>query len=135
MSYAIIRNVNHKIGAVPLVERHNERKNHHYSNEDIDLNRSADNYHLKKPSGSYQQEFDFSRKACNLKGNLRLNGKKQSTVLCEFILTSDKAFFDRIGVERTKQFFLDAYHFAATKVGGEEYIVSAVVHMDEATPH
>ncbi len=49
--------------------------------------------------------------------------------------TQSKAFFDRIGAERTKQFFLDTYRFAAHKVGGDEFIVSAVVHMDEKTPH
>ena len=35
----------------------------------------------------------------------------------------------------TKQFFKDAYSFVTAKVGGEQYVVSAVVHMDEATPH
>lgn len=132
MSYAIIRNANHKISAVPLLERHNERLNHNYSNPDIS---SKENYHLKAPPFSYLQTFDEVRKSCNLKGNLRLQGKKQSTILCEFIITSDKDFFERIGEERTKQFFRDAYNFVEMKVGGDRYIVSAVVHMDENTPH
>ena len=41
---------------------------------------------------------------------------------------------DRLGGERTKKFFEDAYDFVTAKVGGEQYILSAVVHMDEATP-
>lgn len=135
MSFAIIRNQNHKIGAVPLIERHNERRNQHYSNEDIDQNRTSMNYHLKKPIGTYLDTFYAIREQEQLKGNLRLTGKKQSTVLCEFIMTSDKDFFDRIGEERTKQFFQDAYRFACMKVGGEQYVVSATVHMDERTPH
>ena len=48
MSYAIIRNENHKMNAVPLMERHNERKNKNYSNKDIDSSRSHLNYHLKE---------------------------------------------------------------------------------------
>lgn len=64
-----------------------------------------------------------------------MQGKKQSTILCEFIITSDKDFFERIGEERTKQFFRDAYNFVEMKVVGDQYIVSAVVHMDENTPH
>lgn len=135
MSFAIIRNQNHKIGAVPLIERHNERRNQHYSNEDIDQNRTSMNYHLKEPIGTYLDTFYAIREQEQLKGNLRLAGKKQSTVLCEFIMTSDKDFFDRIGEERTRQFFQDAYRFACMKVGGEQYIVSATVHMDEKTPH
>ena len=136
MSYAIIRNENHKMNAVPLLERHNERLNHNYSNKDIDLLRTSENYHLKKiQAETYQQEFERIRTRQQLKGNLRLQGKKQSTVLCEFVITSDKEFFDRIGKERTRRFFEDAYDFVTTKAGGEQYVLSAVVHMDEATPH
>ena len=136
MSYAIIRNENHKMNAVPLLERHNERLNKNYSNKDIDLSRSSENYHLKQiQAATYQQEFERIRTRQQLKGNLRLQGKKQSTVMCEFVITSDKDFFDRLGSDRTKQFFKDAYSFVTAKVGGEQYVVSAVVHMDEATPH
>lgn len=136
MSYAIIRNENHKMNAVPLLERHNERLNKNYSNKDIDLSRSCENYHLKQiQAATYQQEFERIRNRQQLKGNLRLQGKKQSTVMCEFVITSDTEFFDRLGADRTKQFFKDAYSFVTAKVGGEQYVVSAVVHMDEATPH
>ena len=135
MSFAIIRNQNHKVGAVALVERHNERKNHNYSNADIDHSRSKENFHLKSPQGSYWETFNKIRDRQQLKGNLRLQGEKQSTVLCEFIITSDKAFFDGIGADGTKRFFEDAYQFVTSKVGGEQFVVSAVVHMDEATPH
>ena len=136
MSYAIIRNENHKMNAVSLLERHNERLNHNYSNKDIDLSRTSKNYHLKKiQTETYQQEFERIRTRQELKGNLRLHGEKQSTVLCEFLSTSDKEFFDRIGKERTRRFFEDAYDFVTAKAGGEQYVLSAVVHMDEATPH
>ncbi|MBQ7981446.1 MAG: plasmid recombination protein, partial [Oscillospiraceae bacterium] len=129
MSYAIIRNENHKMNAVPLLERHNERLNHNYSNKDIDLSRTSENYHIKKiTSETYQQEFERIRTRQELKGNLRLHGEKQSTVLCEFVITSDKEFFNRIGKERTKRFFEDAYDFVTAKAGGEQYILSAVVH-------
>lgn len=136
MSYAIIRNENHKMGAVHLIERHNERLNKNYSNKDIDLTRSHLNYHLKLiQSETYHQEFERIRSQYNLLGNLRLTGEKQSNVMCEFLITSDKEFFDRLGEEKTKRFFSDAYDFVASKVGGEQFIVSAVVHIDEKSPH
>lgn len=135
MSYAIIRNANHKMNAVPLLERHNERRNKNYSNKDIDLSRSSENYHLKSiQAETYQKEFERIRQKHNLKGNLRLTGEKQSNVMCEFVITSDKEFFERLGTERTRRFFEDAYNFVTAKVG-ESFVVSAVVHMDEATPH
>ena len=124
------------MSAVPLSERHNERRNKNYSNKDIDPSRTCLNYHLKQPTAaSYEQEFYRIKEEYDLKGNLRLTGKKQSTILCEFMITSDKQFFDRLGAERTKQFFRDAYCFVTHKVGGEQFVVSAVVHMDEKTPH
>ena len=123
------------MGAVALIERHNERRNKNYSNKDIDLSHSSENYHLKTiQAETYCQEFERIRQRYDLKGNLRLTGQKQSTVLCEFIITSDKDFFDRLGAEETKRFFERAYNFAAIKCG-EEFILSAVVHMDEKTPH
>ena len=135
MSYAIIRNENHKMNAVPLLERHNERRNKNYSNKDIDLSRSSENYHLKSiQAETYQTEFERIRQRYDLKGNLRLSGEKQSNVMCEFVITSDKEFFERLGKERTRRFFEDAYNFVTAKVG-ENFVVSAVVHMDEATPH
>ena len=56
--------------------------------------------------------------------------------MCEYIITSDKEFFERIGEKETKIFFEVAYKFVANyKNLGEEYIVSSKVHMDESTPH
>lgn len=78
-----------------------------------------------------QQEFERIRQRYDLKGNLRLSGEKQSNVMCEFVITSDKEFFDRLGAERTKQFFADAYNFVTAKAG-ENFVISEVVHMDEA---
>ena len=61
---------------------------------------------------------------------------KLSNVMCELIITSDKAFFDSIGEEETKRYFQTAYKFVANyKKLGEDFIVSAKVHMDESTPH
>lgn len=51
-------------------------------------------------------------------------------------MTSDKEFFDTIGEEETKRYFRECYNFVAEYKGlGKENIISAVVHMDEATPH
>lgn len=135
MSYAMIRNANHKMNAAPLLERHNERRYKNYSNKDIDISRSSENYHLKSiQAETYQKEFERIRQTYDLKGNLRLSGEKQSNVMCEFVITSDKEFFECLGAERTKRFFADAYNFVTAKVG-ENFVVSAVVHMDEVTPH
>ena len=56
--------------------------------------------------------------------------------MCEYIITSDKEFFNSIGAEETKRYFETAYKFVCDyKNLGEQYILSAKVHMDEETPH
>lgn len=135
MSYAIIRNAKYKASQVNNISRHNERKNENYSNKDIDKSRTELNYHLKQPKEiSYEKEFNRLRQENNLKGNLRLTGSKQSNIMCELMITSDNDFFKRIGTAETKRFFESSYDFACKKCG-EKNIVSAVVHMDEMTPH
>ncbi len=56
--------------------------------------------------------------------------------MCELIITSDKDFFEKIGQEENKRYFETAYKFVAGYQNlGEEFIVSAKVHMDETSPH
>jgi len=133
--FAIIRNAKYKLANLQSVSRHNERQNAEYGNKDIDTSRSGDNYRLKSPrEKSYEKEFFRLREENGLKGNLRLSGKKQSNVVCEFLITSDAEYFKGVGGEETRRFFQEAYGFACGKCG-ERNIVSAVVHMDETTPH
>ncbi len=132
MSYAIIRNAKYKRENLKGIFRHNERKNVHYSNENIDKEKSYLNYSLKAPKYSYEKEFDRIKEKYNLKGQI----KTVSNIACEYIITSDHDFFENIGEEETKRFFETAYKFVAEyKDLGEQYIMSSTVHMDEQTPN
>lgn len=132
MSYAIIRNENYKMGQLAYIYRHNERKNTNYSNKDIIKENGIKNYSLKSVNTSYQKAFNNIKEKYKLKGQI----KKVSNVMCELIITSDKEFFERIGEEETKRYFQMAYDFVANYNNlGEEFIVSAKVHMDERVPH
>ena len=132
MSYAIIRNENYKMGQLALIYRHNERKNTNYSNKDINKQNSIKNYSIKSINTSYQKAFKILKEQYNLKGQI----KKVSNVMCELIITSDKYFFDLIGENETKRYFQMAYDFVKDYQNlGEQYIVSAKVHLDETTPH
>lgn len=132
MSYAIIRNTKYKRENLKEIFRHNERRNKNYSNENIDKEKSYLNYSLKSPQYSYEKEFDRIKEKYNLKGQI----KTVSNIACEYIITSDHDYFERIGEEETKRYFETAYIFVAEyKELGEQYIMSAKVHMDEQTPH
>ena len=132
MSYAIIRNEKYKRANLKGIYRHNERKNTNYSNKNIDKERTHLNYHLKQPENSYEKEFGRIKEKYNLKGQI----KTVSNIACEYIITSDHDYFEGIGEEETKRFFETAYKFVSDyKDLGEQYIMSAKVHMDEQTPH
>lgn len=132
MSFAIIRNTKYKRENLKGIYRHNERKNKNYSNDNIDKERSYLNYSIKSHKYRYDKEFDRLKEKYNLKGQI----KTVSNIACEYIITSDKQFFEEIGEEETKRYFETAYKFVSEyKNLGEQYIMSAKVHMDEETPH
>ena len=132
MSYAIIRNA--KLTRVQAMGayKHNERKTKNYSNKNIDKSKTELNYYLKKNELSYIKEFDKMKEEYDLKGQIRSN----SNIMCEMVFTSDQKFFDKIGYEESKRYFNESYKFICNyKNLGEQNIISAVVHMDEDTPH
>lgn len=132
MSFAIIRNTKYKRENLKGIYRHNERRNKNYSNDNIDKEKTYLNYSLKSPKYRYDKEFDMMKERYKLKGQI----KTVSNIDCEYIITSDKQFFEEIGEEETKRYFETAYNFVAEyKNLGEQYIMSAKVHMDEETPH
>ena len=132
MSFAIIRNTKYKRENLKGIYRHNERRNKNYSNDNIDKEKSYLNYSLKSPKYRYDKEFDMMREKYNLKGQIKI----VSNIACEYIITSDIQFFEEIGEEETKRYFETVYNFVAEyKNLGEQYIMSAKVHMDEETPH
>ena len=132
MSYAIIRNTKYKRENLKGIFRHNERRNRNYSNNNIDKEKLYLNYSIKSPQYSYEKEFEQIRKKYNLKGQIKV----VSNIACEYIITSNKEFFETLGEEETKRYFETAYKFVSEyKNLGEQYILSAKVHMDEQSPH
>lgn len=132
MSYAIIRNEKYKRENLKGIYKHNERKNKNYSNKNIDKTKSHLNYSLKEATMSYDKLFDEIKDSYHLKGQI----KTVSNIACEYIITSDRKFFQEIGTEETKRYFKEAYNFVCNYKNLEEkYIMSANVHLDEETPH
>ena len=132
MSYAIIRNANYKRENLPGLYKHNERKNTNYSNKDINKNNSINNYSIKQCNTTYSKAI----KQLIAENDLKCRITSYTNLVCEFIITSDKEFFDSIGENETKRYFETAYKFVCEyKELGEQYILSAKVHMDEESPH
>ena len=105
MSYAIIRNSNYKKNNLSGLYKHNERKNTNYSNKEIDKEKSKLNYSLKECNTTYYKKIYELKDKYNL--NCRITN--YTNLICEFIITSGKEFFDEIGEEETKRYFKEAY--------------------------
>lgn len=54
--------------------------------------------------------------------------------MCSFVVGSDRKFFGELSPSEQQQFFAECTRFFAERYG-EGNIISAVVHMDETTPH
>ena len=124
-----VRNLAVSDKAVGNTQQHNEREKDSYRNPDIIPQRAAWNVHFKKPTARYTDLFAQLEAA----GTISTRGlKPDATHYCELIFDVNSAYFDNHGgYEFAKQFYEDAYKAAVQIVGGEQYILSAVMHADE----
>ena len=97
--------------------------------QDIDTTQTYRNIHFKAPTGSYAAMFD----QMIADGIISTRGLKADAVKYgELIFDVNSAYFhNHGGYEYAKQFYTDAYKAAVEIVGGEQYILSAVMHADE----
>ena len=128
MAYAILRFAKHKGGASKALSAHHERTKEVYaSNPDIDSSRTAQNFHLVTPRWSYEQE---------IKHRIQIAGcrvRKDSGKFVDTLVTVSPEFVQAHEAEM-REYFIRAFEFLKERVG-EDNIISAVVHMDEKTPH
>ena len=118
-----------KSSTLESAQAHNERQKECYANPDIVPERTPLNIHYKTPTGSYEDMFAelVEKKIISVWGL-----KPDSTRLCELVFDVNSAYFyNRGGYEFAKRFYADAYEAAVKIVGGEPYILSAVLHADE----
>lgn len=130
MPYAILRFQKRKAGSVAACERHNERKKEAYkSNPDIDMERSRENYHLVAPPRyTYKKEINRMTAAAGCRV------RRDSVMLVETLITASPEFMNSLPPAEQRAYFAEALDFVAGRVG-KQNIISAVVHMDEKTPH
>ena len=120
----------HKTDIAP-VENENERDETYQAvNPQIDFTRTRNNYNIIKRQRSYTQFINDKIEALDLPTKVR----KDAVLMCSFVVGSDREFFSSLSPREQQQFFVDCTHFFAERYG-EDNIISAVVHLDETTPH
>ena len=127
--YAILRFAKYKGPEISGIEAHNERTKEKYaSNPDIDPTRTHLNFHLIKPERKYRAECEkqIAEAGCRTRSD--------SVRVVEALITATPEFFK--GKKRTeiKEFFNEALEFIKQNQAPET-IISAVVHLDEKSPH
>ncbi len=111
-------------------EMEQERKGK-ISNEDIDLDRTKNNYDL------VEDERTLHQRVKNRVDELKENGsrvQKNSVVMYSNILTVPEEQAKVWGEEKTDDYFKACYDFFSKEFGIEN-VVSAKVHKDETAPH
>ncbi|ESU04126.1 recombinase [Staphylococcus epidermidis CIM37] len=133
MSYSIIRVSKVKSGTNTTgIQKHVQRENNNYENEDIDHSKTYLNYDLVN---EYNQNFNNlidEKIEQNYTGKRKIRTDAVKHV--DGLITSDKEFFDNQTPEDTKQFLEHAKEFLEQEYG-KDNLLYATVHMDEKTPH
>ncbi|MEI4624118.1 MobV family relaxase, partial [Bacillus cereus] len=135
MSFAICRMQKFKMRDVKGIQIHNQREKESHTNPDIEKEQSHLNYDLHN-----DQYIDYLKTVKEkIEQNVETNRaiRKDAVVMCEFVVTSDREFFDVLDMvdpAQQKVFFKEAYSFLKDRYG-EQNIVHAAVHLDEKTPH
>ena len=125
-----MRNERYRKNAISVRERHNERKNEVYSNPDVLLEYSHNNVTFKAcEAATYAQQFDRMVE----EGVVSTRGlKPDAYVFDELVFDVNTDYFETHGgYEYAKQFYAEVYELAREIAGGEQYIISAVMHADE----
>ena len=127
--YGILRFKKYKGPAISPIEAHNERTKEQYaSNPDIDTSRSRYNLHLVQPQGRYREEADRMIAAAHCRV------RKDSVRVVEALVTASPEFFKDKTNREIRAYFAYALKFLEGRQCPDTFL-SAVVHMDEKTPH
>lgn len=131
MSLFVLHMDKFKKDAIRGIQSHNRRERESHSNPDIDYSRSTGNYDLhESASDNYAQAIQN-----RIDDLLMVKAVRKDAVhMCGLIVSSDKEFFDKLNADETKRFFEEAATYLTDFVG-KENVISAMVHMDEKTPH
>ena len=127
--YAILRFAKYKGPEIGHIESHNERTKEKYaSNPDVDTARSHLNFHLVTPQRKYRAEAEkqIAEAGCRTRSD--------SVRVVEALVTASPEFFKGKKKGEIKAYFQEALDFIREHQDPKT-IISAMVHMDEKTPH
>ena len=133
MSYSIVRVSKVKSGTNTTgIQKHVQRENNNYENEDIDHSKTHLNYDLVNDNKQNFNNLIDEKIEQNYTGKRKI--RTDAVKHIDGLITSDNEFFNNQTPEDTKRFFEHAKEFLEQEYG-KDNLLYATVHMDEKTPH
>ena len=115
MGFAVIHMEKYKVNDVRGIQSHNNRERKSKSNQDIDYEKSSENYHLLKCDNYTNKILDTIYENATESKTIR----KDAVVLCSFIITSDNATMTKMSPEVERDFFEKSVEFISERYGKE----------------
>ena len=141
ISYQVLRIEKFSKGDLGKIGAETERTTKHHRNEDIDSERTPLNYYFKKSDGGLIAQWKKTMKDFGA----TFKETKTAVAFEGAVITSGQTFFEERGYvpgeplpRELQKFFADSYAFVLRQIGyhgTDRNVLSAVVHLDETTPH
>src|SRR5699024_3643484 len=128
MSYAVCRMQKVKSAGLKGMQFHNQRERKSRTNDDIDQERTRENYDLKN-----DKKIDNKKLVKEIIKQKKTGKKKtRKNVFLEndLLVTSDQDFFEQLDPGEQKRFFEESYKLFSERYG-KQNIAYATVHNDE----
>nr|BAA03580.1 plasmid recombination enzyme (plasmid) [Bacillus sp.] [Bacillus sp. (in: firmicutes)] len=132
MSYAVCRMQKVKSAGLKGMQFHNQRERKSRTNDDIDHERTRENYDLKN-----DKNIDYNERVKEIIESQKTGTRKtrkDAVLVNELLVTSDRDFFEQLDPGEQKRFFEESYKLFSERYG-KQNIAYATVHNDEQTPH
>lgn len=132
MSYAVARMQKMKSPDLKGIQFHNQRERKSLTNEDINEERSYENYDLKN-----DENINYNERVKEIIESQKVGTRKtrkDAVLVNELLITSDRDFFENLNEIDQRRFFDESYKLFSERYG-KQNIAYATVHNDEKTPH
>ncbi|WP_393960359.1 MobV family relaxase [Priestia megaterium] len=128
--YGIIRMQKFHKDAITGIQKHNQREGENSKNKDIDSNRTMLNYDLVNEDKIKYHEEIKKMTATRVKRKIR----NDAVLVAEFFVSASPEYMHAMSSDEQRKYFEAALDHISGKYG-QQNILYAVVHNDEATPH
>ncbi|WP_155010774.1 MobV family relaxase [Priestia megaterium] len=128
--YGIIRMQKFHKDAILGIQKHNQREGENSKNKDIDSNKTMLNYDLVNEDKIKYHEEIKKMTATRVKRKIR----NDAVLVAEFFVSASPEYMHAMSLDEQRKYFEASLDHIAGKYG-QQNILYAVVHNDEATPH